>query len=75
MTDNQPNTDGAPVTPAAFIVLGVIVIVLGVLFLNDDQTALGIVCLIGGAGAGLYGIIAAAVATGMKSARDDDATP
>ena len=75
MSERPSSEDGAPIAPGAFIAFGVVVVVLGGLFVADDQPLLGAVCMIVGAGMALYGIIAAAVAAGMKSARDDDAAP
>lgn len=72
MTEEKtPGKAGQPVGPVAYIVLGVILLVIGWSFASDGTQPLGAIGLIAGAGLVLFGIIAAAVKTGVQSSRDD----
>jgi hypothetical protein len=72
MTDEKPTVE-APETvgPVAYIVLGVILLVLGWSFVSDGTQPLGAIGLIADAGLVLFGIIAQVVKTGVQSSRDD----
>jgi sulfite exporter TauE/SafE len=65
------DTKGGSIGPLSYVVLGVLVGALGVLFLTGDDQALGVAALVVGVALVCFGGIAQAVKVGVGSARKD----